>query len=139
MAAMELLCHLTGINLSKLSKEEILLLEAEFFARICEELKEVFRKQHRDYFLLMKLTVEKENMMLETNFVRFIIKDILSTEEYNLQGVACYMDTHEDVVQEVIDGRNTSPSATLLRRSIDLHRSVRRELYHSIMKKISTA
>ncbi len=138
MAAMELLCHLVGINLSKLSREETLLLEAEFFARICEELKEVFRKQHRDYFRLMKFTIEKENMMLETNFVRLIIKDVLSTEEYNLQGVACYTDTHEDVVQEVIDGRNTSPSATLLRRSIDLHRSVRPDLYHSIVKKIVT-
>ena len=76
--------------------------------------------------------------MLEANFVRLIIKDILATEEYNLKGIAYYTDTHEDVVQEVIDGRNTNPSATLLRRSIDLHRLVRRDLYHSIVKKIAT-
>ncbi|EKD71812.1 MAG: hypothetical protein ACD_46C00091G0004 [uncultured bacterium] len=138
MAAMELLCHLVGINLSKFSREETLLLEAELFVRICEELKEVFRKQHRDYFRLMKFTIEKENIMLEANFVRLIIKDILATEEYNLKGIAYYTDTHEDVVQEVIDGRNTNPSATLLRRSIDLHRLVRRDLYHSIVKKIAT-
>ena len=138
MAAMELLCHWVGMNLSKFSREEIFLLEAELFARICEELKEIFRKQHRDYFRLMKFTEDMENIMLEANFVRLIIKDILSTEEYNLRGVAYYTDSHEDVVQEVIDGRNTNPSATLLRRSIDLHRSVRRDLYHAIVKKIST-
>src|SRR3989338_8213989 len=137
MAAMELLCHWVWMNLSKFSREEIFLLEAELFARICEELKEIFRKQHRDYFRLMKFTEDMENIMLEANFVRLIIKDILSTEEYNLRGVAYYTDSHEDVVQEVIDGRNTNPSATLLRRSIDLHRSVRRDLYHAIVKKIS--
>ena len=48
-----------------------------------------------------------------------------------------YTDTHEDVIQEVIDGRNANPSAALLRKSIDIHRSVRRELYDSILKKIS--
>src|SRR5438445_253063 len=129
MAATELLSHLIAIDLSKLSKKEIILLEAEFFARICEELRESFRKQHKDYFRLMKFNTEKENIMLETNFVRLIINDILSTEEYNLNGIAHYTDTHEDVVQEIIDGRNNNPSATLLRRSIDLHRSVRRDLY----------
>src|SRR5438132_9599080 len=69
MAATQLLCHLVGIDPSKLSREEILILEAELFARICEELNEIFRNQHRDYFHLMKLTIEKENAMLEANFV----------------------------------------------------------------------
>lgn len=137
MAAMELLCHLVGINPSRLSKEEIILLEAELFARTCEELKEVFREQYRNYFRLMKFTLDKENTMLDNMFVRLVIKDVLSTDEYNVKGVAHYTDTHEDVIQEVVDGRNTNPSATLLRRSIDLHRSVRRDLYRSIMKKIA--
>lgn len=137
MAAMELMCHLVGVDPSKLSKEETLILEAELFACICKELKEIFREQYRDYFRLMKFTVERENAMLEANFVRFVIKDILSTEEYDLSGVACYTDTHEDVIHEVVDGRNTNPSATLLRRCIDLHRSVRRDLYRTLMKKIA--
>lgn len=138
MAAMELLCQMVGINPSRLSRKEIILLEAELFARICEELKEIFRKQYRNYFHLMKFTLEKENIMLDSMFVRLVIKDILSTEEYNLKGIAHYIDIHEDVIQEVIDGRNTNPSATLLRRSIDLHRSVRRDLYRIIMKKVTT-
>lgn len=137
MAATELLCHLVGINPSKLSRNEIFLLEAELFARICEELKEIFRKQYIDYFRLMKFTIEEENTMLDANFVRLIIRDILSTEEYNPSGIAYYTNTHEDVIYEVVDGRNTNPSATLLRKSINLHRSVRRDLYHALMKKIA--
>lgn len=138
MAAMELLCRWLKLNLSQLSKEEICLLEAELFSNFCTELKEIFRKQHRNYFRLMKFTKEMEDKMLEANFVRLIINDILSTEEYNLNGIACYTNTPADIIQEVINGRNTSPSATLLRRSIELHRSVRRDLYYSIVKKISS-
>lgn len=137
MSATEPLCRLLGISTSMFTREENILLEAELFTRICEELKEIFREQHRDYFRLMKFTIEKENAMLEANFVRLIIKDILSTEEYNPSGVAYYTNTHEDVIHEVVDGRNTNPSATLLRRSIDLHRSVRRDLYDALMKKIA--
>lgn len=135
---MEPLCLLIGINSSMLTKEENILLEAELFIRICEELKETFREQHRNYFHLMKFTIEKENVMLEAKFVRLIINDILSTDEYNLKGIAYYTDTYEDVVEEVITGRNTSPSATFLRRLIDLHRLVRRDLYNAIIKKIAT-
>lgn len=137
MAAMEPLCHLVGISPSNFSREEIILLEAELFSHICGELREVFRQQYKDYFRLMKFTIEKENAMLDNMFVRLIIKDVLSTDEYNVKGVAYYTDTHEDVIQEVVDGRNTNPSARLLRRCIDLHRSVRRDLYRSIMKKIA--
>ncbi|MBA3660150.1 MAG: hypothetical protein H0W64_00300 [Gammaproteobacteria bacterium] len=74
--------------------------------------------------------------MLENDFARLITNDILSTEEYNLKGIARYSDTPEDVIQEVIDGRNIRPSATFLWRIIELHRSVRRELYDAIIRKI---
>ena len=114
MSAMEPLYRLIKIDTSMLTKEENILLEVAFFTRICEELKEIFRKQHRDYFHLMKFTIEKENMMLEAKFIQLIIKDILSTEEYTLAGIAHYTDTYEDVVQEVLIGRNTNPSASFL-------------------------
>lgn len=138
MSAIEPLCRLMGINPSTLTKEENILLEIELFARICEELKEVFREQHREYFQLMKLTIEKENTMLEAKFVRSIVQDILSTQEYNLEGIAHYTDTHEDVVQEVYTGQNQNPSATFLRKIIDLHRTVRHDLYLEITKKIAS-
>ena len=138
MSATEPLCLLLWINPNKLPKSEYFLFEAELFIRICEELKEIFRNRYKDYFSLMKFNAEKENVMLEDNFARLIIKDILSTEEYNLSGIAHYTNTHEDIVQEVVDGRNTSPSAIFLRRIIYLHQSVRRELYVAIIKKITT-
>lgn len=137
MPAREPLYRLIGVTISKLSKEEIILLEAELFARICEELKETFRKQFRDYFYLMKYTIEKENRMLDSNFMCLIIKDILSTGEYDLKGIAYYTDTFEDVIEEVILGLNLSPSAKFFQKLIDLHRLVRRDLYSLIIKKIA--
>lgn len=62
----------------------------------------------------MKFTLEMEETMLETNFIRLIIKDILSTGEYSPQGIACYTDTHEDIVQDLASGLNTKPLATFL-------------------------
>ena len=137
MSTTEPLCRLIGIDPKTLSKEESMLLEAELFYNICEELTDHFKKQHKDYFRLMKLTKEMENVMLEENFIRLVMKDILSTNEYTLDGIANYTDTHEDVVREVILGRNSNPSAMLLRKTIELHRLVRSELYGEFMKKIA--
>ena len=136
MSAIEPLCHLAKINRTNLSTEEYSLLEAELFIRICEELKEFFRNQHKNYFQLMRFNLEKENIMLEKNLGRLITNDILSTEEYNINGIANYSDTPPDVIQEIIDGRNLRPSATFLLRIIELHRLIRRDLYDAIIKKV---
>lgn len=136
MAAMEPLCHLIGINSKKFSKEEFKLLEAEIFIRIYDELKEIFRKKYKDFSYLIKLTINQENTMLEKNFTQIILNDILSTEEYTLQGIAHYTDIPEDVIHELASGLNTKPLVTCLRKVIELHRLVRRELYQSIGKKI---
>ncbi|OGT37584.1 MAG: hypothetical protein A3F12_02325 [Gammaproteobacteria bacterium RIFCSPHIGHO2_12_FULL_38_14] len=138
MSAMEPLCHLIGINPKKFSKEELSLLEADLFIRICDEIKEVFKQQYKDFFYLMKFTITKENEMIEKNFIRIILNDILSTEEYTIQGIARYTDTHEDIIHELASGLNTKPLATYLRKVIELHRSVRRELYQAIGKKIAS-
>jgi len=136
MPATEPLCRLIGINPSDLSREECIFLEAELLYGICEELKENFRKQYSEYFRLMKFTMEMENAMLEENLPHLMIKDILITKEYTLEGIAHYVNTHEDVVHEIISGLNRNPSAMLLRRVIELHKLVRSELYKEIMKKI---
>jgi hypothetical protein len=138
MSAMEPLCRLIGVTSSMLNKEETILIEAELFIRICEELKKLFRERYRNYFRLMRFTLEKENIMLEAKFAQLIIKDILSTDDYDLRGIAHYTHSHEEVVEEVVTGRNTNPSAAFLRRLIDLHRLVRCDLYHVIIKKIAT-
>ncbi len=137
MSATEYLSKLIGIMPYQLTKAEFLFLEAELFLHLYEELKDIFKKKYKDYFILMKFTEEMEHNMLENNFIRFLIEDILSTEEYTLEGIACYTDTHQDIIQEIAAGRNTSPSAKVFQRVIKLHRSVRRDLYQEIIKKIS--
>lgn len=137
MSAIQPLSHLIDQSSKILSKEERLLLEAELFICTCKELKEIFREKYRNYFYIMKFTMEMENIMLESSFLRLIIQDILSTEEYNLEGIAYYADIHEDVLREIVIGCNANPSAIILQRIIELHRSIRRELYRSIVKKVT--
>ncbi len=137
MPATEPLCHLVGICPAKLTKEENLILEIELFTRICEELKDGFKAKYKNYFRIMKYNAEMENVMIEATFVRCVINDILSTEEYTLDGIAYYTQTPEEVVHELAMGWNTSPSAALLRKIVELHRSVRRELYNAMREKIS--
>jgi hypothetical protein len=59
----------------------------------------------------------------------------LSTGEYSLQGIAYYTGTHEDVMQELASGLNTKPLATVLQKIIELHKTVRHNLYYAIGKK----
>jgi hypothetical protein len=125
-----------NINLQLFSKKELIILEADLFIRLYEELKKVIREQNKEYFNLMKLTIKKENTMIESNFLRCIIHDILSTEEYNLSGIACYTDTPEDVIYEIAAGHNIRPTLTLARKVIELHRHVRAGLYQEIFNKI---
>lgn len=136
MPAIEPLYRSIKINSAKFSKEECLLLEAGLFSCICSELKEIFKNQCKDYFRTVKFNKEMEETMLESQFARCIINDILSTEEYSLTGIAFYTRKPEDVIYEIASGSNTDPSASLLRKIVELHRSVRPTLYQQIIKKI---
>lgn len=131
MTAIEPFC--TGINIKK---QEAWILEAVFFTRICEELKEYFRKKNTDYFKLMNFNLETENIMLEENFLQYVINDILATEAYSLTGIACYTNIPSDVIDEIVIGKNTNPSYYLVRKIIELHRSVRLDLYNWLIEKI---
>lgn len=137
MSALEPLYSLIEIDPNMLSKEEAFILEAILFTHICNILKDFFRDQYKDYFRLIKFSMEMEDAMLDANFICFIIKDILLTEEYTLSGIANYTLTPEEVVYEVAIGCNTSPSAFFVQRIIELHRSVRPDLYNAIIKKIA--
>jgi hypothetical protein len=138
MAAIEPLCHLVGLSPSKLSKEENMILEVELFTRICEELERLTKVKYKQYLKSLKGEHETENSMTENMFVRCVINDILNTEEYTLDGIACYTYTPEDVLQELAIGQNTKPSADLLRKLVELHRSVRRDLYDAMKEKIAS-
>lgn len=136
MAMPEPLHHALGVNPSTFSKEESVILEAELFTRICDELKIFFKATYIDYFRFLKFSIEMENEMMEEKLVRCVINDILATEEYSLAGIACYTKIPEDVVYEMATGNNINPSSQFLRRIIALHRSVRPTLYQEIMNKI---
>ena len=138
MPAMEPLCFLLGIKPKSLSREEIILLEAELFVRICNELKEWMKQQYKNFFDLINFSRAKEDAILEKNLTQFIINDILSTDEYTMLGIACYTDTPEDVIRELASGLNSKPLAICFRKIIELHRSVRYELYQAIGKKIAS-
>jgi hypothetical protein len=137
MAAMEPLCLLIGIDAKTLTKEENQLLEAKLYLLVCDELKKIFRQQYKHYFYLMKFKKDQEDAMLEKEFVQNILKDIISADEYDVQGIACYTDTPVDLIHDLLSGLNTNPSAILFRKIIELHQTVRRELYLAIGKKIA--
>jgi hypothetical protein len=137
MSAIEPLCYLAGIQPAGLSKEEKFIIELELFLLICEALKQEYKTKYQNYFRLLKCDHEMENRMMEMQFVRCVINDILSTEEYTLSGIASYTQTPEDIVFELATGLNTNPSAIFLRKLIELHRFIRRELYAVIIEKIT--
>lgn len=70
MAAMELFCHLLGINPDRLTHQENLILEVDLFMRTCEELKALHKAKNKEYLCLMNVSVEKEKAMLEAKFLR---------------------------------------------------------------------
>ena len=47
-----------------------------------------------------------------------------------------YTNTPEDVVNEVVSGINTNPSAAFFQKIIKLHQSVRQDFYLTLFKKI---
>lgn len=136
MSSVQSLFVLLKMNTQHLSKNELLFLEAEIFIRICQELKEKIREQNKNYFQTIKYTTETENAVLEIKFIRCIVNDILSTEDYSLPGVALYTNTPEEVIYEIASGANTNPTFILSRKLIELHRTVRPHLYQSILEKI---
>ena len=130
------LSQMADIELASFSKVERIFIEAELFAGLCEGLKDFFKAQFKDYFSVMNFNMNMENEIMEVNFVRCIINDILATEEYALQGIAYYTSMPEEVIYEVAIGKNVDPSSSLLRKIMELDRTLRPELYRTIMKKI---
>ena len=136
MAATEPLCCIAGINPSKLSREESQLLEAELFIRICDELKEHFKINYKEYLRLIKNNTEREGMMIEGHFFQCVMGDILATKDYSLPGIACHTHIPEEVLYEIAIGRNINPSLAVARKIIELHRSIRPELYRKMIDKL---
>src|SRR3990167_5115167 len=124
--------------LPHLSKNEIYLLEANLFTLFCDHLCDLFHSESKDFFKLMKLTLTMEKKMIDSKLARCVINDILSSGDYTVPGIAYYTQTPEDVVYDIVIGRNDDLSSKLFRKIIKLHQSVRPELYKNILLKITT-
>lgn len=123
-------------NFSRLTKTECLLLEANIFIQISAEYLETLKNQYRNYVKLLKNESDKEGKVVEVNFLRFVVNDILSTNEYTLEGIANVTHIPLDIILEIASGLNTNPSLMLAAKIIQLHSDVRRELYSDLFKKI---
>lgn len=135
MSAIEPLYRLFGIE-HEVAKDRKQILEADFIIQLYKGLNENFRSHYKNYFRLMKFNREMEDAMLETNFMQNIIKDVVSTGEYTLEGIALYTNIPEEVIREIAEGINENPSFQLSRRIIELHRTVRLDLYKEIVKNV---
>lgn len=136
MPAIEPLCKIIGINSQHLTKNEIQFLEAELFIYIYEGVIELIKSQNMDYFRLLKFNDEMENRVIEQNFIQYLLKDILTTGEYSVSGIAYYTYATEEIILELYSGNNANPSLILSRKIIELHRSIRPNLYKELIKKI---
>lgn len=138
MSKVEPLCQIIGIATKEFSNKEIQFIEAELFLRLCDELKEAYKENNREYCNIINLWMEREDGMLEINFMQQVVNDILLTGEYTLEGIAYYTQTPEEVIYNIIIGSNKTPSLNLARKIIEIHRSIRPDLYLNLMKKILT-
>ena len=136
MPAIEPLCQSVGIDANQLSRVELCVLEAELQVCVYEELKEIHRASHKAYFRLMKLNIEMENKMLEEGFLKHVIIDIIQSGEYSIGGIAYYTQSSQEVISDIASGRIVDPSLPLSQKIINLHRSVRPDLYRKIIQKI---
>ncbi|HEX2548432.1 MAG TPA: hypothetical protein VHM20_01290, partial [Gammaproteobacteria bacterium] len=125
MMKMELLFNLTGINLNKLSRDEKFLFLSYLLTHLHRELFEKFKSHHQMYLQMTIQDLSMEDTMLEANFIKYLIRDILSTEEYSLAGIANYARIPEDVIYDLFTGLNKNPSSSLWNKVIELHSTVR--------------
>lgn len=136
MSNRELLSYLFQDNFRKLSKAESILLEGIIFVRVVDAFLEIFESRYKAYQKLLKSEFIKEDEIMEVNFLRNLVNDILSTNEYTLEGIANVIRMPLDVVLEIVAGINTNPSLMLAARIMKLHSDVRRDFYEALIKKM---
>lgn len=136
MSKTDLVYCLLNRQALKLSPAEKLLVEITLFTRICHELFEIFKSQYMEYQRLIKFDTNQEENMCGIKFMQEMIKDIISTKEYSLAGIATHTRIPEEVLSDMAAGMNTNPTFELSRKIFELHIGVRRDLYDAIMRKI---
>ena len=118
------------------SKHELLLLEADLLNEICHELKNFFDKKQKSYQQILKSAKPNEVEMIEANYIRSTLNDIINSGEYTLEGLATYTQIPEDVLYDIAIGKNLNPSLAISQKIIDLHKFIRSDLYNSLRLKL---
>jgi hypothetical protein len=137
MSKTDLVNCLLQLNKHKLTSIEKILIETILLTRIYQELANIFTSRYTCYQSLIKSNLnQEEGTMNRVQFMQEVIKDILSTNEYSLQGIATYTQIPEDVLSDVAMGMNPNPTFEFSRKLFELHIMVRRNLYDGIMRKI---
>lgn len=133
---MEALLNELDINMFNLSKKDKFLFRSFLFVQIYRELNERFESRYEQYLKLIKCDLTKESVMLEANFLIHVIQDILLTNEYSLTGIANSIRMPEETIYDLVAGLNKNPSSDLWVKIIELHSTVRRDLYRDLINKI---
>jgi hypothetical protein len=74
---------------------------------------------------------------MEIRTIRCLINDILKSEAYTISGISYYTQTPEEIIQDLLMGNKISTIIAFPRRLIELHKSIRPDVYKNIMKKIT--
>ncbi len=72
--------------------------------------------------------------MLDTQVTKEIIKDILQSNNYTLSGIAYYTNIPEEILDEILCGKNGNPSIQTLRKLLELHHTLYPNFYSEISK-----
>lgn len=129
MASTGLLEILLRGQYDSLTKKEKLLLEIVFFKYLHEELQYSFSSTKRK-------NKRTEKSMLNGNVIRVLINDLLTSEEYSIEGLANYTGYSEDVIYDVAAGINDQPTLALSTKIIELHSVARQDIYNTLITKV---
>lgn len=115
---------------------ETIFIDNVLFLQLCNEHMRMMLADSQAYFRLIKLNKNMESVMIEANFVRFIINDILRSEEYTLGGIAFYTNVPEEVLYDIVAGIHINPSLSLSKKIVELHRSIKPALYQQLIRNV---
>jgi hypothetical protein len=130
------LSHSNNVLPANLTRTELLVVELAFLIHIHASLKDWIRESYKEYFHTLNFTQEMEEEMIKANLISNLIKDILITQQYTIEGIAMYTNAPPEAIEDVLSGKNHQPSFELAQRIIDLHKMVRPKLYKEIINKI---
>jgi hypothetical protein len=134
MAALEWLWHGTSVDSKKFTKPENWILEAELYLRIHKKIWEAYKFQYKDYFYL--IVKEEEDINMELYVIKSLINDLIKSEAYTLSGIAYYTRIPEEIIEDLFMTNKINPLITFTRKLIELHKSIRPDIYQKIIKKL---